>query len=133
MKRTPIDALLIAILLSGQGSLSGKRPRKAANPGSELAQAPALAQSWRNPYAGRADAVMAGRKLFLKHCAACHGEEGRGQDKAPDLHSPIIQSVSPGVLFWFLRNGNLREGMPCWSRLPDQQRWQIVTYLKTMH
>jgi len=37
------------------------------------------------------------------------------------------------VLFWFLRNGNLRQGMPSWSGLPDQQRWQIVSFLKTVH
>jgi len=26
----------------------------------------------------------------------------------------------------------LKQGMPSWSRLPDQRLWQIVTYLKTL-
>ncbi len=42
-------------------------------------------------------------------------------------------AAPPGVLFWFLKNGNLKEGMPSWSRLPDQRRWQLVTYLQTLH
>jgi mono/diheme cytochrome c family protein len=62
----------------------------------------------------------------------CHGLDGRGREKAPDLHAPFIQPVSPGRLFWFLKNGNLKEGMPSWSSLPDQQRWQLVTYLQSL-
>jgi len=37
-----------------------------------------------------------------------------------------------GALFWFL-NGNLKHGMPpSWSRLPDERRWQLVSYLKSL-
>ena len=136
--RAPVKPLSLAmvvgalVLLSGIG-LSGKKLKKGTELGSELRQAPAAAQSRQNPYAGRPEAVLAGRKLFLRHCAQCHGLDGRGARKAPDLHSPIIQDASPGTLFWFLKNGNLKEGMPSWSRLPDQQRWQLVTYLQTLH
>ncbi len=76
--------------------------------------------------------MLAGEKLYKRHCAECHGEDGGGRDKAPDLHSPVIQIASPGRLFWFLKNGNLKEGMPSWSNLPDQQRWQLVTYLQRL-
>lgn len=109
--------------------------QKAPNPAeleAELRKAPVAASSWQNPYAGQPEAILAGKKLFKRHCAECHGVDGRGQDKVPDLHSPIIQSASPGTLFWLLKNGNLKEGMPSWSRLPDQQLWQLVTYLLTL-
>jgi hypothetical protein len=43
-----------------------------------------------------------------------------------------VERASPGTLFWLLRNGKLDRGMPSWSKLPDQQRWQIVTYLKIL-
>jgi len=36
-----------------------------------------------------------------------------------------------GALFWFLY-GNLKHGMPSWSRLPDERRWQLVSYLKSL-
>jgi cytochrome c oxidase cbb3-type subunit 2 len=99
---------------------------------SELAKAPAKASQRRNPYAGRPEAVAAGKKLFERHCASCHGEDGRGRDKAPDLHTPALRKLAPGVLFWFLKNGDIRQGMPSWSRLPDQQLWQLVTYLEAL-
>ena len=100
--------------------------------GSELAKAPAAAATWKNPYAGQDRAVLAGKKLYERHCADCHGLDGRGGEEAPDLHSPVVQSAPPGVLFWFLKNGDLKEGMPSWSRLPDQRLWQLVSYLQTL-
>jgi hypothetical protein len=31
-----------------------------------------------------------------------------------------------------LTNGVVRRGMPVWSKLPEPQRWQLVTYLKSL-
>jgi mono/diheme cytochrome c family protein len=85
-----------------------------------------------NPYAGQPSAVVAGRKLFRHQCAACHGAEASGSESAPSLRSAQVQEANPAALFSFLTNGNLRRGMPSWSRLPEQRRWQIVTYLKSL-
>ncbi len=97
-----------------------------------IAQAPAKARSWKNPYEGQPDGLLAGEKLFRQHCAECHGDDARGIGHAADLRSSGVQNASPGELEWFLRNGNLRAGMPSWSGLPEQRRWQIVTYLKSL-
>lgn len=96
-----------------------------------IAEAPVETREWANPYEGQADAVAAGKKLYLRHCAECHGRDGRGSGRAVSLRSPGVQNATPGELVWFLRNGNLWRGMPAWSGLPEQRRWQIVTYLKT--
>ncbi len=85
-----------------------------------------------NPYAGQADAVAAGRKLFRNECAQCHGAEAVGGPKAPSLRSRRVQEAPDDALFKFLTNGKLKHGMPSWSRLPEQRRWQIVTYLKSL-
>ncbi len=45
---------------------------------------------------------------------------------------PFVQNATPGEMVWFLRNGNLAAGMPSWSGLPLERRWQIVAYLKTL-
>jgi mono/diheme cytochrome c family protein len=95
-----------------------------------LRQAPTKAQAQKNVYKGNGEALLAGKKLFLRHCAGCHGEDSKGTEDAPSLQSAAIRSASPGVLVWFLKNGNLRRGMPSWSRLPEQQLWQIVTHLQ---
>ncbi len=98
-----------------------------------IAQAPEKARNSQNPYEGQADAVAAGKKLFVQHCAECHGEDASGAHRSADLHSPGVQNATPGELVWFLSNGNLVKGMPSWSGLPEQRRWQIVSYLKTLH
>ena len=131
MRRMPMALTIVIIMLVSRIGLGKKEPTK-GNLGSELRRAPISAQSLHNPYTGRDDAIKAGQKLYRRHCADCHGADGRGKEKAPNLSSPIIQSVTPGTLFWFLRNGNLSQGMPAWSRLPDQQLWQIVTFLQTL-
>ena len=100
--------------------------------GTPLAQAPAAADARQNPYDDNQDARRAGQKLFEQHCAACHGKDARGIQRAPALNTPIVKSATPGALFWLLRNGSLRRGMPSFSNLPDQQRWQIVTFLKSL-
>jgi mono/diheme cytochrome c family protein len=132
MKTYRVSLILSAFLLTTLLARSAKQPKEAAL-GSELARAPAAARKRPNPYAGHPGAVLAGRNLFERHCAQCHGDDARGREKAPDLHSPVVQQAAPGTLFWFLKNGNLKEGMPSWSRLPDQQLWQLVSYLRTLH
>ncbi len=97
-----------------------------------IAAAPLAAREWHNPYEGQPDAIAAGKKLFSQHCAGCHGDDARGRGHAANLRSPGVQRATPGELVWFLRNGNLWRGMPSWSGLPIERRWQIVTYLKSL-
>ena len=85
-----------------------------------------------NPYATRADAAQAGQKLFRAHCAECHGPTAAGGAHAPSLQSQHVAAQSDGALFGFITNGDLRRGMPSWSRLTGERRWQIVTYLRSL-
>ena len=89
-----------------------------------------------NPLATDPSAARAGAKIFAEHCAPCHGVEAEGkiQGKSyrPNLHSDRMKQATPGELFWILTNGSLRKGMPSWSRFPEPERWQLVTYLKSL-
>ena len=98
----------------------------------ELAKVPKKSRARRNPFEDDPDAVDAGRKLFLHYCAECHGETAEGGRKAPSLRAPEVQNATPGTVFWILTNGVVRRGMPVWSRLPEPQRWQIVTFVKSL-
>jgi cytochrome c oxidase cbb3-type subunit 2 len=95
-------------------------------------QAPAAAAERPNPLAGNANAVGGGRKLFERHCAQCHGRDGRGLRNAADLQLPLVQAQPDGALFWKITNGNPRRGMPSFSGLPELQRWQLVLYLRSL-
>lgn len=94
--------------------------------------APANAASRPNPLASRPDAEAGGRKVFLQRCATCHGGDGRGTSKGPDLTHADVQSQSDGALFWKIGGGNTRAGMPTFSFLPEAQRWQLVLRLRTL-
>ena len=93
-------------------------------------RAPVDATAKANPLAVRRDAVAGGRKLFHQRCSTCHGEDGRGTTKAPDLSRPAVQKQSDGALFWKISGGNSRQGMPAFSFLPELQRWQLVLHLR---
>ena len=95
-------------------------------------QAPPEAVQRQNPIAGRTKLVAGGRKLFLRHCAECHGEDGRGLKNAADLQLPVVQNQPDGALFWKITNGNRSRGMPTWSQLPELQRWQLILFLRTL-
>ena len=85
-----------------------------------------------NPYAANEEARKAGEKLFMQHCAECHGKNAEGEHGRPALVSARVRHSTDGELQWLLRNGSLRNGMPSWSSLPEQQRWQLVTYLREL-
>jgi mono/diheme cytochrome c family protein len=99
---------------------------------SEIGKAPKKAIERQNPMQGDADAVAAGAKLYDLHCSECHGELASGGKKGPSLRAEEVQQATPGALFWVLTNGVVRRGMPVWSKLPEPQRWQLVTYVKSL-
>lgn len=97
-----------------------------------LQQAPSAESARSNPYDGQRQAAKAGQKLYRRECSACHGLEAQGAQRGPALVSPALSHAPPGAIFWVLRNGSMRAGMPSFSHLPEAQRWQIITYLKTL-
>jgi len=125
----PVVALTVLVLAS-TAATAGKKSETTAY--AQLAHVPDDARNRVNPLETDPDAVKAGSKLYARHCANCHGAAGENGSKGPSLLVPEIQTASPGALFWVITNGNVRAGMPVWSKLPEPQRWQITTYLKSL-
>jgi mono/diheme cytochrome c family protein len=127
--------VVAVVLMSGAAPAKTKKSAPAGKDNSvyaELAKAPRKAAARPNPLATDPEAVTAGGKLFAQHCAECHGEMAEGGKKAPSLLAPEVQQATPGTLFWLLTNGVVRRGMPVWSKLPEPQRWQLVSYIKSL-
>jgi mono/diheme cytochrome c family protein len=121
-------ALALAMVLLPSVLLFG------AADGSWLKGVPSHDHEKASPYHGQADAIAAGRKIFLDRCAQCHGENAEGTRKRPALKSERVQQeATEGDLHWLLVNGNMRKGMPSWAKLPDQQLWQVISYVKSLH
>ena len=98
-----------------------------------LADAPEAARTRKNPFEGQGREAAAGGKLFEQHCSECHGKKAGGTRRGPSLLREEVQQATPGTLFWTLTNGVVRHGMPVWSKLPEPERWQIVTFLESLH
>jgi mono/diheme cytochrome c family protein len=134
MKRA-LFLVVTLLLANAYASAQTEKPSSALKDNSvfaELAKAPRKAAGRRNPLEGDPNAVAAGAKLFDLHCAECHGEGAEGGKKAPSLLADEVQGATPGAIFWLLTNGVVRRGMPVWSKLPEPQRWQLVSYIKSL-
>lgn len=106
--------------------------------------APADAADVVNPEKSKPEAAKMGREFYMQVCAACHGKSGQGngpnsnypkRDGKPlpptNLTSKVVQANTDGELFWKITNG--RSPMPAHRvRLDDEQRWFIVTFLRTL-
>ncbi len=124
-------ATSLALLLAGTVLPVGAQDSALRNaPDSALRNAPASAKAMKNP-ATDAASVEKGRAAYAANCAACHGGRGEGQANIPAVAKGATQQASDGELFWFITRGDIANGMPAWSSLPDAQRWQIVGFLKS--
>lgn len=106
-------ALALAVGLTWLGSL-GSLDSSAA----EKREAPA-----------QAGQASEGRKLFESRCAACHGLDGRGGERAPDI---VTNSVSDETLRDVIRHGIPRRGMPAFGFVlaPDEIR-QVMAFVQS--
>ena len=104
---------------------------------------PANANDEKNPFAGDAKAVAAGKELFLKNCKRCHGPGGLGDgpdadpDSAPDMDLTVAKRAArnpDGVVFYKIWNGRKKPKMPAFKNegLTQDQAWQIVTFVQTL-
>ena len=105
-----------------------------------LAQANPAAQL-KNPVAATAESAAAGKQIFARNCATCHGvnaEGGPGNDlipAAPDLTDDKWDHGSTdGEIFNTIKNGvppdfNM---IPWKDKLTDPDVWNVVNYLKSI-
>ena len=101
--------------------------------------APAAADAVKNPFPHEPLAVKQGEELYNVYCWSCHGETGYGDGaaggalgvKPANFHEEQVKKQSDGALFWKLSEG--RGNMPPFKEsLSEEQRWQLVTYLRKL-
>ncbi len=95
------------------------------------------------PYAGLQNlfpwndtsAQEAGKGLYQQSCLGCHGVQGKNIAGANFSTADFPQNLEerPDFYFWVLSEGRLDKGMPPFkSSLSEEQRWQILTYLRSL-
>ncbi|HXJ88573.1 MAG TPA: PQQ-dependent sugar dehydrogenase [Candidatus Binatia bacterium] len=100
--------------------------RAADNP---FHDAPASAKAMKNPLAGQEAAIDAGKTVYARNCLACHGKTLKGTGNVPSLVDGKLKGVSEGEIFWFITKGDKDNGMPSWAFMPEEKRWQVVSYV----
>lgn len=116
------------------------QPAKTTEPDPGNWVVPAKDKNKSNPVKADAESLGAGKSLYVKHCAACHGKTGRGDgSKAAQLKTecgnftlPAFQNQSDGSLFYKIREG--KGDMPGFKKkLPDEEDiWSIINYVRTL-
>jgi cytochrome c oxidase cbb3-type subunit 3 len=86
-----------------------------------------------NPYTDNRGVLPQGRQLFVQYnCSGCHGDHGGG-GMGPSLRDTLwYYGGDEASIFASITEGR-QHGMPSWgSKLPREQIWQLVTYIKSL-
>lgn len=78
---------------------------------------------------GRAD----GRQLFESTCATCHGLDGRGAERGPNIATrPTVRGLSNEELLAILRHGRPASGMPAFNALGAAKLEALLAHLRSL-
>jgi len=96
----------------------------------------------QNPIQPDAASVSRGQPLYQSWCVPCHGVAGKGDGPIGITLNPppadLTAHTAPGVhtdrqLYLWITNGYPNSQMPAFKgQLDDQQRWDIVNYIRTL-
>lgn len=100
--------------------------------------APASEKGKKPPIPASAKVAEQGEKVAKVNCVSCHGAKGKGDGaaavalnpKPADWTSKRVQDESDGELFWKISTG--RGAMPSWRHLPENDRWALIQYIRTL-
>src|SRR5207302_9141443 len=78
-------------------------------------------------------AAADGRKLFDSVCATCHGLDGRGGERGPNIATrPEVQQLSDEETLRILQTGIPVAGMPAFGALGVPKINAVVAYLRVL-
>jgi mono/diheme cytochrome c family protein len=96
----------------------------------------------KNPVAPDAQSIAAGKEIYDKQCAGCHGDTGKGDGamgsdlnpKPPDLTDAEWKHGSTdGELYLVIHDGAKNTGMKAFGKkLTAHQIWDVINYIRSI-
>jgi cytochrome c len=87
-----------------------------------------------NPFAGDAEAVKEGRKLYMANgCSSCHGVMGGGGMGKPILDDTWIFGSDDETLYKLIKGQIPQQTMPKSAGITDEQVWKILAYVRSFY
>lgn len=87
--------------------------------------------------AGKADALAKGKQVFTRHCAGCHGAEGKGDGykllgpEPANLTAPATRKQSDKALLTTIHEG--KPNMPSWKGLlSERDITSVLAYIRSL-
>ena len=102
-------------------------------------EVPAKYKTMKNAVKVDDASIKAGKDLYNKNCASCHGKTGlgdgpkaKGLDTFPgDFSKGEFQTLADGDMFFKVKFG--RDEMPKYDgKIDDEGIWSMVNYMKTL-
>lgn len=98
------------------------------------------AQKLKNPEVIGVESIEAGKKLYARYCASCHGPNGKGDGgmalsggEPSDLTDEKWDYGSTdGEIFVAIRDGVSSDMLAYKEKLNEKQIWQIVNFLRNI-
>lgn len=81
------------------------------------------AEAAKNPFAGQAAAIAAGKTLYTAQCERCHAQG----------FANFQRGSEDGEIFLNIRNGIRNTAMPSFTQLSTDQIWQVISYMRTLN
>jgi cytochrome c oxidase cbb3-type subunit 3 len=77
--------------------------------------------------------AIPGKQAFASTCASCHGLDGKGSDRAPNIADRAnVRRFSDAQMTHIIENGVPGTGMPAFHSLKTADVKAVVTYLRTL-
>jgi len=74
-----------------------------------------------------------GKQTYASTCAGCHGLDGRGGERAPNIaESPRVQRLTDSQITHIIENGIPGTGMPAFRSLGNSETKALVTHLRSL-
>ena len=128
MRAPALTTLVLAILCASALAKVAAQAPKGGNP--EAAKV-------TNPVAKTPESIAAGKRVYQRMCARCHGPSGKGDGSGTAIPSDLTDEVwefgsSDGEIFTAIHDGTSVDMDGYAGRISETEIWNLVNFLRSI-